>query len=374
MTSGAFGLHAGAVVLLLLASHGVSSQNSETSILNQRLSVSNREDTLNIGNQHTNNYIVNKSSYKPSQKLVLKLPKITRRSRPPTRKEFAIKQRLLETYNTVVSEVHKRINGDKSNLIHLEHLGRILLALNPKYIATERVRRVAFADPADPNITVVPPETLTDETEGLEKPQAATSQITRLADASDRESIMEQIDLLSDRFEKSVIWSKSFAQKLLKISDRKVSPRQLVFKRLIQCLSYPKLCNKPVGNNGPQAEVNAGEPLVGRPKVGGSGSSESMEDRLHQHQPQWRPQQWYSQPTLQVPNELRHLNAAGAILNQPNNLWLSGHGPAPSGYYSTVGMQPMFVRPTLRHTHGDLAQRLLQKYGDRIMLKSKSKI
>jgi hypothetical protein len=140
------------LVLLLLACHvaNESHQHEMTSTTNQDINISNQEETIKFGNTKTNNYNFHESNYQPMQstQVVFNVgkwkPKKLRSLRPPTSEEFAIKQSIMDVYQAALDETSRQ-SGVSSP--HLEHLGRIIMALNPKYISTRRVMDIVFADP-----------------------------------------------------------------------------------------------------------------------------------------------------------------------------------------------------------------------------------
>lgn len=230
-----------------------SFQDEVTTTTNQKVNINNNQETIKWGNHKIKNYNFQESNYQPTQvtQLVLNIPKLNklRAARPPTVEEYAIKNKILSVF-----EAAKRDFGNQS--IYLDHLGRIIKALNPKYIATDRVMRVAFADPADPDIRVVPPESeLPPPTAEHQKPvdnvQVSTGPGVSFQPAplelngDDEESITKQLDMLKDKFSEIVVWDKRFARKLTRIDDNQFEPSQVAFKRLIQCLAYPLFCYKP---------------------------------------------------------------------------------------------------------------------------------
>lgn len=209
-------------------------QAGSTTTTNTNLHYNSNTNTENIaiGNTNTNNYNFQQSSYLPTQltQVVLNVPKPKklRISRPPTEEEFAIKRKLLNVYD----EARRDTNGQS---INFDHLGRILQALNPKYIATERVRRVAFGDPTDPSTLLPIPDV---------QPQPLST-ISLKAEDGSLKGVTEQLDLLAQHFRSQVNWELQFAELLANTDDAQLNPNQLAFKRLLLCLTQPAFCPKP---------------------------------------------------------------------------------------------------------------------------------
>lgn len=137
-------------------------------------------------------------------------------------------------------------------MLHLNHLGNILQALNPKYIATERVRRVAFADPStlgepDANSSKIHSLTqkLADE-EHQHEPTSATVSLHLTASSADKSdwfttlgTIADQLDSLNERFKQLIKWDQQFIELLANTADLQLDPTQLAYKRLLLCLAQP---------------------------------------------------------------------------------------------------------------------------------------
>lgn len=207
---------------------------------NDNLSVSSsaNSETIKIGNTKTNNYHIQGSSFLPTQltQVVLNVPKIgkkLRRTRQPTVEEMAIKGKILEIY--------EKANG--MNSVYYQHLGRIIQALNPKYIATERVRRVAFGDPYDPN-TLIP------------LPQYNPIQL-ELALVSG--SPLDKLNLLASKFNELFTWDENIVDEFASLPDESLEPNQAVFKRVILCLSGHPLCG---GDRVPPPPASVEEPAT----------------------------------------------------------------------------------------------------------------
>lgn len=204
---------------------------AERSVLadHDNLSVSSASNTENIkiGNTKTNNYNMQNNHFLPTQltQVVLNVPKIgkkLRRTRQPTIEEMAIREKILEIYERARRET------SQSYSIHLEHLGRIIKALNPKYIATERVRRVAFADPRDPNSLIPLPEFNPIQVE------------LDLAGGSP----LDKLNLLAAKFNELVRWDENIVEEFSSLPDESLEPSQAALKRVILCLSGHPLCNQ----------------------------------------------------------------------------------------------------------------------------------
>lgn len=245
------------IICLFITSAGFfSTANAE----NDNLSVSSVEssETIKIGNTKTNNYNIQDSNFLPTQltQVVLNVPKIgkkLRRTRQPTVEEMAIKTKILEIYELARQETAPAFS------LHLEHLGRIIRALNPKYIATERVRRVAFADPRDPNALIPLPEFNPVQVD--------------LALASG--SPQDKLNSLATKFNELVSWNEDIVEELAGSPDASLEPSQIAFKQVILCLSGHPLCQQTTGE--PQAESEPATPTV---------ASVRGQEAAYQYQPQ----------------------------------------------------------------------------------------
>lgn len=203
------------------------------------LSYSKKTSTENIaiGNTNNNNYNIQKSDYTPTQvtQVVLNVPKPKklRISRPPTEEEFEIKRKILSVYDNARQEARV------VNSINFDHLGRILQALNPKYIATERVRRVAFGNPNDPTTIFSIPDI---------KPQPLSTISLKVSNNSN-ESLLNQLTALNKQFRSQVYWDLQFVNLLANTNDQQLNGQQLAFKKLLMCLTQPDFCPQPEENN-----------------------------------------------------------------------------------------------------------------------------
>lgn len=226
-------------------------------ITNSSYKISSNKNTekIGIGNSKTNNYNINESNYSPTQvtQVVLNVakPKKLRKSRAPVEAEFAIKRRILQVYELAKQEaarletapdighdnqVEHVGQGGGQALTHLNQLGRIIQALNPKYIATERVRRVAFADPDDPNALVPLPSQLEQpqpEVEGVQSDR----QVLHLDFNETTKLVPDQLDQLTEHFNSLVSVSQDFIRQLELTPDETMSPVETAFKRLLLCLN-----------------------------------------------------------------------------------------------------------------------------------------
>lgn len=232
-------------------------RQENTSIVNKQTSVSNSEETINISNELNNNYHIREANYRPTQSTqvvfnVGKLGKKLRKARPPTTDELAVKRRLISVYNEALREAQQAEGGK----VHLQHLGRILKALNPKYIATERVFRTVFSDPADPNLEVIPPEL--EGAEGSSEGEMADEDKIELGKEG---PVAQQLDRVADRFEQLVKWDQQFSSALADTPISQLSPRQIAFKTLFQCLAEPNSCQtKPTDRFEPKEQRRNREP------------------------------------------------------------------------------------------------------------------
>jgi hypothetical protein len=217
---------------------------------NQNINVNQQQETMKFGNTKTKNYNYHENNYQPTQhiQVVFNVGKLkskkSRTSRPPTAEEYAIKQQIMHIYEAALDGLASwDVTAQNAGLAHLKHLGKILWALNPKYIATQRVMDVTFADPYGLQLDVVPPElefmqqlTKDDQLEQCE-------QAPRIELSIDGEnSIQAQLDRVADRFGSIVSWDETFEQELFRMPDRMFNSTQLAFKRLIQCLVQPAFC------------------------------------------------------------------------------------------------------------------------------------
>lgn len=184
-------------------------------------------EKIKIGNAKTNNFNFQGSHYLPTQltQVVLNVPKIkkSRTDRPPTVEEFALKERIKEIYQEAKQEL-----GASEQALHFSHLGRVIEALNPKYIATVRVYDAAFSDPANPASLVPLPE--------------MQPEYFQLDSTADQSTIPMQLDSLNLKFREYFGWDQAFVNLLANYEDDLLSPDQLAFKRLLMCLSQPELC------------------------------------------------------------------------------------------------------------------------------------
>lgn len=201
---------------------------------------SNNKESVEIGNTNNENYNFENALYQPTQftQVVFGKPKIakSRKARPPTKEELAIKHRILDVWTRAQYET-----GDRS--VHLQHLGRILDALNPKYISTQRVRDVAFADPNNPDVQVTPPEwehsdqiaAYAKDDDGKSRPALEPLKLVGTIDTSSE--MIERLGELEAHFKKFVDWDVDFVESLMKTDDRLLNPVQIAFKHLINTLS-----------------------------------------------------------------------------------------------------------------------------------------
>lgn len=247
--------------LLLLNSPVTYLSNAQsdvtTSTLRQQLSVNNQEETFNVGNSLTNNIHKIEQNYQPQQstQVVFNVGKLKthenearklRKSRPPTLEEMAIKRRIMEIYEAAIRELG---GGEAAKASpNLQHLELILRALNPKYIATERLWLATFNN--DP---VEPPELeATSTTTSISSAPAATSECNSPPPPIKLEPdspIDKQLDELASRFSSIVSWDQRFAKQLFSKRQRaqlESTPTRKAFTRLLRCLSFPLSCDKPL--------------------------------------------------------------------------------------------------------------------------------
>lgn len=241
-------------------------------ITNSSYKISSNKNTekIGIGNTKTNNYNIHQSNYSPTQVTQVLLnvvkPKKLRKSRAPVEAEFAIKRRIVQLYELAKQELAQalaaksttdspddnQLNSDALGAerasMHLNHLGRVIEALNPKYIATERVRRVAFADPDDSGALVPLPDHLElptemQATEGGLVPDQGASQMLHLDFNETTKLVLDQLDELAARFSAQVSYSPAFIEQLQQTSDHAMTPVQSAFKRLLLCLNDSDQCD-----------------------------------------------------------------------------------------------------------------------------------
>lgn len=220
-----------ALVLAVAAVGCLVASDSRQDEINSSYSVNSNTNTesIKIGNTKTNNYNIRESNYLPTQltQVVVNVPKPKpkgklRSSRPPTEEEYAIKRKIGDVYEQAKAE-------GSTDSLPFNHLGRIIKALNPKYIATERVRKAAFADSS--NLAELGP--LAD----MELPFSL-----KLSPVSG--PVTNQLDSLNDKFRQQVTWNQFFIEELENTGDGQLSPVQLAFKSLILCLDRPLSCNR----------------------------------------------------------------------------------------------------------------------------------
>lgn len=285
------------------------------STYNVRSNINTNTETIKIGNSKTKNYNIQESNYLPTQltQVVVNVPKSKklRKDRPPTEDEFMIKRKILDVYDEIKREFETAIslvnseaslnkqtqqqqqlkeseNSTKEKLEstndlkttlpaakyaalvstanaaskHLNHLGKIIQALNPKYIATERVRSIAFAD-SNSNLDAIAasfvPLSETFEAKQQQQKQQQQPKLVSLEltgqqghkeeekDEAEKEKSLEdflsdQLDTLNERFRELFLWDQSFIEALENVEDEEFSQTQLAYKRLILCLNDPNLC------------------------------------------------------------------------------------------------------------------------------------
>lgn len=301
-----------AIIYLTSFSRCGATVTSSTSSYN--VNQNSNTETVKIGNSKTKNYNIGQSNFTPTQmtQVVLNVPKLNkklRKTRPPTREEFAIKKKIVEIYNQA------RQNLRYPNL-QMEHLGRVLQALNPKYIATERVKRVAFSDPLNP-LDVEPP---------WHDDEAITLKLSPPLGPVD-----QQLDVLDEKFRELVHWDQQFAELLAVTEDGQLTATQLAYKQLLLCLSQPTLCQYPRNlyqQSAPESDYE--QPMVSaradaeasyqRPEVSDYVQSPQVSDPYAYQQSQnqeldaWQAKDQVSQPTYEAPTAPR------TVLQQPQTL------------------------------------------------------
>lgn len=217
--------------------------------------VSNSQtENIAIGNTNNNHFNIDQSHYVPTQltQVVLNVPKPKklRISRPPTEEEFSIKRKILSIYESIPDELRILSSGvselghqqrapvDVEKSINFQQLGRVIQALNPKYISTERVRRVAFGNPLDPT-TLIPFPSVQPE---------PLSKISLNIDGNAK-PISDQLDALNRQFRAQVSWDLAFLNSLISIADNQLDYQQLAFKRLLLCLTQQAFCEPAAAAN-----------------------------------------------------------------------------------------------------------------------------
>lgn len=229
-----------AIAILIVAIVCLTSAAQEQLLSNYQMTQNSNTETIKIGNSKTKNFNIQESNYQPTQytQVVLNVPKakVLRKSRPPTVEEFQIKQAIVDLYEQLKS--HFDASQPPSSL---DRLGRVIEALNPKYIATERVRRQLFPDPSDAG--ALPP---------LAQFQAAPVELSAASG-----SIEAQLSGLDQRFREQVSWDSSFVDALSGLQDAQLDPTQLAYKRLIVCLAEPSLCQQEVAKTADETEAKA---------------------------------------------------------------------------------------------------------------------
>lgn len=240
------------ILLLLIGSYlciSDSLQDDITSTYN--VNSNTNQETVKIGNTKYNNYNFQDGFYQPTQltQLVFNVPKSKklRKYRLPTEEEYEIKEQILNIYYAALREAG-------GNSLYLNHLGRILMALNPKYIATHRVKKIAFSDPSNPSSQFIAPETelveqyrqdrLSEEqAQQLEAPTSVAPEVDILKLTGANEAA-DRLKSVEERFRKSVEWDTDFADALQHVDDGQLDTSQFAFKKLIVCLNNPDLCKK----------------------------------------------------------------------------------------------------------------------------------
>lgn len=200
----------------------------------------NNHRIVEVGNTNNEHYNFGGANYQPTQvtQVVFGKPKLakTRKGRPPTKEELAIKHRILHIWTRAQYET-----GYSS--IYLRHLGRILDALNPKYISTQRVKNVAFADPNNPDVHVVPPESehsdqIAAYVKAGEVAWPAFEPLKLVGKVESSPEMIEKLAELETYFKKFVDWDDEFVQSLKKIDNRQLTHVHSAFKHLIETLSH----------------------------------------------------------------------------------------------------------------------------------------
>lgn len=218
------------------------------------VSLNNNQEVIKIGNTKTNNYNHQERSYRPTQltQVVLNVPKLSsdhlRKSRAPTIEEFAIKQEILDIYHRVQREV-----GGQSD--DLDHLGRIIQALNPKYIATERVRQVTFSkDPED----LVPLPYVA--------PTAGPPQVETVMFLGADDDVPDQLHAAAEKFKSIFSWDDQFVERLAGVPDETLDADQVNFKRVIMCIARADQCESRKQVNKYSDQDNGKQQVQPRPK------------------------------------------------------------------------------------------------------------
>lgn len=237
-------------LLLLVGSYLTISGSLQDDITSTySLNSNTNQEIVKIGNTKYNHYNFKDGLYQPTQltQLVFNVPKPKklRKYRLPTEEEYAIKEQILGLYQAALEETGE-------NSVYLNHLGRVLMALNPKYIATRRLKKIAFADPNNPKIYSRAPESeLTEryrqdhitEEQSRKLEASARAAITPLKLAGEDE-IVGKLGSVEEQFRKTVEWDSAFSDALQQVEDDQLNPIQLAFKRLIVCLNNPIKCSQ----------------------------------------------------------------------------------------------------------------------------------
>lgn len=247
----------GVYVLLVVISDSRQEEQQLSSTTNQNVEINNTHDIKKFNNHKVKNYNYHENKYQPHSQVqvYINVPKEKklRVSRPPSVEEFALKQRIMQVYEAALDEIDEPTN----NLIHL---GRIIKALNPKYIATQRVMRVAFADPNDPDVSVNSPESEVDspqldsfvgfgghddgglvQSTSLGPDDGHLSPVLSLSSES-ATPIVDQLEDLEKKFTQLISWDQKFAMKLTQMDEKQLQPKLIAFKRLVQCVAFKALC------------------------------------------------------------------------------------------------------------------------------------
>lgn len=205
-------------------------EDAATTNVNHNVNVTNNLKQIKVKNNEETNVKVKEKNKFNSQlaQIVVNVPKqkVLRKSRYPTQEEY----RVQEGIKLLWRRVKKLLSSEKTKSVR--KLEEVVNALNPKYVATERIYKILFTPPGLQND--MPP--LADFSKQLEPLKLDAEK-----------PIGEQLDLVRDELVKRrVDWGLAFMEKLANTSDRELEPEQVSIKRMLLCLGNHYFCPKPV--------------------------------------------------------------------------------------------------------------------------------
>lgn len=231
-------------VLVLASIHFLVAEQPETEVdedvpmeeselkknVNNNVNVTNNLKQIKVKNNEETNVKVKEKNKFNSQlaQIVVNVPKqkVLRKSRYPTTEEY----RVQEAIKLLYKKVKKLLKTENTRSVR--KLDEVINALNPKYVATERIWKILFTQPWLRND--MPP--LPDFSKELEPLKLDADK-----------PIGEQLDSVRDEVVKRRIdWGLAFMEKLANTSDRELEPEQVAIKRMLLCLGNHYFCPKTV--------------------------------------------------------------------------------------------------------------------------------